>query len=189
MEINRYESFISETIRWETGGDKQGGYTDDPKDAGGETKWGISKRANPDVNIKDLTYKQAVELYRTRYYTPYIDLIMSENVAFKLFDMGVLCGPITALKVLQETVVKEGKLTLAIDGKLGPITLTAVHMTMATAGEREFYAAYVDRLKKRFFWIAVRKPWNKKFLKGWYNRAGFLFKPFLEKVNNEVKSD
>jgi hypothetical protein len=47
-----------------------GGYTNDPVDAGGETKWGISKRANPTVDIKNLTLEAAMEIYKQKYWNP-----------------------------------------------------------------------------------------------------------------------
>jgi lysozyme family protein len=33
----------------------EGGYVNDPKDPGGETKYGVSKRAYPDIDIKSNT--------------------------------------------------------------------------------------------------------------------------------------
>jgi lysozyme family protein len=190
MELNRFEAFLSESIRWETGGDKSGAYTNDPSDAGGETKWGISKRSNPEVDIKNLTYKDAVEIYRIKYYNPYYDLIMSENMAFKVCDMGILSGPSTSVKMLQRTIRNGAKLTLKIDGKLGPLTLTALHMAMAIVGEKDLYALHIKRLKRRFLRIVILRPWNKKFLQGWYNRADFYLKPFVEKeINEKPKSN
>lgn len=43
-------------------------YTNDPNDRGGETKYGISKRANPDVDVKNLTEDQAKKIYEERYW-------------------------------------------------------------------------------------------------------------------------
>ena len=42
----------------------EGGYVDDPNDAGGETNWGISKRAYKDVDIKNLTKEEAKAIYK-----------------------------------------------------------------------------------------------------------------------------
>ena len=41
----------------------EGGYVDDPVDPGGETKYGISKKAYPFLDIKNLTIKQASDIY------------------------------------------------------------------------------------------------------------------------------
>ncbi len=46
----------------------EGGYVNRADDPGGETKYGISKRAHPDVDIKALTKDQAMEIYRADYW-------------------------------------------------------------------------------------------------------------------------
>ena len=47
-----------------------GNYTNDPRDPGKETRYGISKRYNPDVDVKNLTLEQAKEIYLKRYWIP-----------------------------------------------------------------------------------------------------------------------
>lgn len=46
----------------------EGGYINDPRDPGGETKYGISKRAYPALDIKNLTEEQAKAIYRLDYW-------------------------------------------------------------------------------------------------------------------------
>jgi lysozyme family protein len=46
----------------------EGGYVNHAEDPGGETKYGISKRAHPDVDIKELTKAQAEEIYYRDYW-------------------------------------------------------------------------------------------------------------------------
>jgi lysozyme family protein len=46
----------------------EGGYVNDPADPGGETKFGISKRSYPDLEIRNLTAEQAKEIYRRDYW-------------------------------------------------------------------------------------------------------------------------
>jgi len=41
----------------------EGGYDDDPDDSGGETKFGIDKRSHPNLDIKNLTREQAIQIY------------------------------------------------------------------------------------------------------------------------------
>jgi lysozyme family protein len=69
------------------------GYVNDPRDPGGETKFGISKRANPDLDIKGLTYEQALAIYRDRYWTPYGLDGLSDTWALFLFDSYVQHQP------------------------------------------------------------------------------------------------
>jgi hypothetical protein len=74
----------------------EGGYVNDPHDAGGETNMGISKRSYPDEDIKNLTRDRAVEIYYRDYWVaPGIDQI-DPVLRAKVFNMGVLMGPQTA---------------------------------------------------------------------------------------------
>lgn len=57
-------------LRCETGDDLKGAYSHDPADPGGETKWGISKRAHSDVDIKNLTRLEATAIYHEEYWLP-----------------------------------------------------------------------------------------------------------------------
>ena len=43
--------------------EEEGGYVNDPTDKGGETNYGISKRAYPKLNIFELTEDDAIDIY------------------------------------------------------------------------------------------------------------------------------
>ena len=50
MDSDDYSDFLKclkFTLPWETGNDPDGGYTNDPDDPGGETRWGIAKASHP----------------------------------------------------------------------------------------------------------------------------------------------
>ncbi len=47
--------------------EREGGYVNDPADPGGETNFGISKRAYPNVDIKNLTREGAIAIYQRDY--------------------------------------------------------------------------------------------------------------------------
>ena len=57
-----FNEAVEFVLRWE------GGYTNDPNDPGGETKYGISKRAYPDIDIKNLTLDEAKDIYYHDYW-------------------------------------------------------------------------------------------------------------------------
>jgi len=173
----KFEKYLSKTMEFETGGDKSGAYHKDPNDKGGETKWGISKNAYPDLNIATLTYKKAATIYSTVYYNPLYESITSERIAFKLFDMSVLMGPKTPIKLLQRVLKNILKLRLKVDGKYGPMTHAALESANKTQ-ERAIYSNFLEKLGKRLGWISL-KPGNGKYLTGWLRRVNFTFKEIV----------
>jgi lysozyme family protein len=46
----------------------EGGYSNDPRDPGGETNYGISKRYHPGEDIKNMTVERAKEIYLNEYW-------------------------------------------------------------------------------------------------------------------------
>lgn len=98
----------------------ESGYVNDPKDPGGETKYGISKRSYPAEDIKNLTLERAKFLYKRDYWGPSGCDAAPDLLKFHLFDFGVNSGPKTAVKILQSIV---GEVQ---DGAYGPRTTMAV---------------------------------------------------------------
>jgi lysozyme family protein len=71
---------------------EEGGYVNDPADPGGETKFGISKRAYPSIDIKNLTVEQAKTIYRRDYWNPLQLDARKYGPALCLFDCAVNQG-------------------------------------------------------------------------------------------------
>lgn len=71
----------------------EGGYANDPKDRGGETKYGISKKAYPNLDIPSLSVDDAKAIYRKDYW----DVIGAGKLPAGLreaaFDAAVNQGP------------------------------------------------------------------------------------------------
>lgn len=99
---------------------EEGGLTDDPRDPGGLTKYGISKRAYPNVDIASLTEAQAKAIYERDYWRPVRCHEVPPALALCLFDAAVNMGTGTAVKLLQRA------LKLTEDGKFGAGTMAAV---------------------------------------------------------------
>jgi Glycosyl hydrolase 108 len=77
-------------------------YVNDPKDPGGETRFGIAKRSHPTVDIKTLTELGAQTIYTKEYWDP---LCLSQQEypwALVTFDCAVNQGVGTA-RILRET--------------------------------------------------------------------------------------
>jgi lysozyme family protein len=74
----------------------EGGYTNDPQDPGGETKFGISKRAYPELDIANLTIDQAKAIYQRDYWDRCACDTMTWERALCVFDTAVNQGQGTA---------------------------------------------------------------------------------------------
>jgi len=105
----------------------EGGYVDRPTDRGGTTKYGISSRQYPALDVKNITIEDALAIYRRDYWDLLgLDQLRSQAVAEEIFDTAVNSGPGTAVEVAQRSLNYLGH-RLSIDGLLGPITLEALN--------------------------------------------------------------
>ena len=72
--------------------DHEGGLSEDKNDPGGTTNWGISQRAYPSLDIKNLTIDQAKEIYKRDYW----DKLNCDNIPYPMdiihFDTAVNMG-------------------------------------------------------------------------------------------------
>lgn len=177
-----FQHIVSHTLQFE------GGYVNDPADPGGETKYGISKRAYPKLDIAALTATDAMRIYYRDYYkSPHIDRIVTYAdaplLAGKVFDLGVNTGHRNAVKLLQRAVnqvctgevpvlrnspwrqriarITGGK-PLAVDGIIGGITLGAIK-------DCPFQDALLMALKGEAYkyYTKLKKP---LYLPGWLTR-------------------
>jgi lysozyme family protein len=97
----------------------EGGYVDDQRDPGGETKYGISKRAYPAEDIKALTLDRAKQIYQRDYWDRCSCSSLPAWLRLMVFDTAVNMGTDAAAKILQMS------LGVAVDGQIGPKTLGA----------------------------------------------------------------
>ena len=71
---------------------REGGYSDNPADRGGRTKYGISSRAYPNLDIKNITPEQAKEIYRKDYWDAIKADDLPESIRERAFDTAVNSG-------------------------------------------------------------------------------------------------
>ena len=154
----------------------EGGYVDDPVDPGGETNFGISKRAFPNEDIANMTRKRAIEIYHQKYWDKvHLDMVADKLLAADIFDMGVNAGPRTGVELAQvaanmlNNYVRDK--TLVEDGILGPKTAAALNkMSLSRDGNvlLQVYKAlrigYYEKL------MDANKS-LRKYSKGWLRRA------------------
>ncbi len=144
------------------------GYVNDPDDTGGETKFGVAKNANPELNITKLTWDAAKRVYFKKYWLAgdCADIVsFAPKLAMLHFDGCVNHGNGRASKIIQEAV------GATIDGDIGPKSLEAIKRACGAPGGELAVCAKVLMLRKSIYLkIVERNPSQKKFLNGWFNR-------------------
>jgi lysozyme family protein len=154
----RFQKFIKQVLA------NEGGYVNDPADPGGETKFGITKKSYPTLDIKQLTEQQASNIYYLDYWNPLYDLIESNKLSYRLFDVGINIGKKKAVEILQTLLVEHGA-QITVDGKFGQKTLDACN-----ANSVLIYPLYVKKLEEYYKGLTIKNPNLTKFLNGWLKR-------------------
>jgi lysozyme family protein len=106
----------------------EGGFVNHPKDPGGMTNLGVTKRVweewvGHDVDEKQmraLTPETVAPLYKRKYWDAIRADDLVAGVDYCVFDVAVNSGPGRAIKFLQSSV------GVTVDGGFGPTTLVAV---------------------------------------------------------------
>lgn len=134
----------------------EGGYVNNPNDPGGETKYGISKRSYPTLNIKELTLDMARAIYLRDFWKPLGD-DAHPAIKFQAFDFAVNAGIQTAIRKLQQAI------GVADDGHFGPISRDALNsMSPATV-------LFLYNSKRIEFYTSLST--FQTFGKGWMRRV------------------
>jgi len=143
--------------------DLEGGYSNIAADVGGETKFGISKRSYPDVDIKNLTADAAKGIYWSDFWAPLaLDEVSSWRVAAEVFEMSVHGGKRWGVRLTQQALnmffAARDQTKLIEDGLMGPKTLGALNNVIDHDGERKLIAAINLRQGIRLVHLAESNP-------------------------------
>lgn len=142
-----YDFCISEVLK------SEGGYTNDPADSGGATNFGITiadyrkyinKNGTPD-DVKNMTVNQAKAIYKTRYWDAVNGDGLPSGVDYTVFDYGVLSGVSRANRIYNSFKSE---------------TDTSVLINKINDERLHFLQG-----------LAISRPKDQKFLKGWTNRV------------------
>lgn len=157
--------------------EREGGFTNDPADRGGPTKYGITQatlarwRGHP-VTVEDvqtLEVSEARAIYEAEYLTgPRIHEIPHPVLRDFVLDIGVMSGPAIAITLLQRCLHDEDGQALIADGVIGLNTLHALwgHDDLdhiITALVRLRVIERVDHVQ--------HDPTQLKWLEGWVTRT------------------
>lgn len=137
------DTALAFSLHWEGGAT----ITEDPSDPGGLTKYGISKRAHPTVDIRNLTEADAKAIYQTDYWDKAGCGELGEPLDMLVFDAAVNVGVSRAVNWLLQS------------------RNTALPEQTFMGLRETYYKA-----------LAQQKPAMAKYLKGWLNRCAALRK-------------
>jgi lysozyme family protein len=134
----------------------EGGYVNDPRDPGGETKFGISKRSYPGEDIAGLTLDRAKAIYRRDFWGPAGCDVVPGAVKFDLLDTAVNSGVKTAIKFLQRAAGETD------DGVLGSRTVQAAQSMDPARLQARFNGHRLDYLNDLPTWPAFGRGWAQR---------------------------
>jgi lysozyme family protein len=144
----------------------EGGYSSNPDDRGGATRFGISARSNPGVNIAALTRDAAVKIYWREWWLRFGLARLPAAAAAKTFDLAVNIGADHAIECLQRALRASGR-PVTEDGVIGEGTAEAA----GRADPAALMAALRAEAAGHYRLIAALAPHDREFLNGWLNRA------------------
>ena len=150
MTAENFDLALSEVLAFE------GGYVNDPRDPGGETNFGISKRAYPAENIKAMTRERASAIYRRDYWRAVAGDDLPGGVDLAVFDAAVNSGPGRAIRWLQRALV------VPADGVLGPKTMDAARAADPAVTVKRMTADRLAYLKGLATWARFGKGWARR---------------------------
>jgi lysozyme family protein len=142
-------------------------------DAGGRTRFGIAEKFHPDLPeeffagpVED-ALAEAEKIEEREYWDSMgLAKVENQNVANKLFDMGVNMGVHQAAVYAQRAVNSQGQ-QLTEDGKIGSKTLAAINAIDPQA----FYGLLCQFSAAHYRHIAANNPVQAVNLAGWIERA------------------
>lgn len=132
-----FEKSLEFVSKWE------GGFSDDKFDPGGKTKYGISQKSYPKLDIANLTKETAKEIYRRDFWIGSGCDRLAWPLCLVVFDTAVNCGTFRARAFLDMAIKNEPD---------RPIPW------------------YLNRRRKYYQDISTKNPKLKRFLVGWMNR-------------------
>lgn len=143
----------------------EGGYVNHPKDPGGETNLGVTKRVYEDFggtkDMKDLTREDVEPIYKKNYWDRVRGDDLPEGLDLCVFDFGVNAGTGRAAKYLQTLIG-----TVA-DGGIGPNTLKKLGEFVEENGLNETIKMYQTERQKYYESLSTFDT----FGKGWTRRV------------------
>jgi lysozyme family protein len=161
----------------------EGGFSNDKKDPGGATMHGISLKflqendihiiSGKEIGLGDIlaiTLNVAKEIYIKWFWVQHnIGEIPNLQIATKVLDLSVNMGPVTAIKLLQESINRCQMKPILVDGIIGEQTIDAIspHDILTHRLIIDYRVAAAEHYDK----IIQKNPKLAVFRNGWLRRA------------------
>ena len=164
---NRLSASLEFTLRWE------GGYVNHPKDPGGATNKGVTKRVYDayrkskgldQSDVRTITDVEVHDIYENEYWNMARCPTLPIDLDTVQFDTAVNMGVRRAVKFMQKCT------DCVPDGAWGPKTAAAV----AGCDPGKTLRAFCDLRETFYIELINRKPDLSVFRKGWMNRLNDL---------------
>ena len=154
----------------------EGGYVNHPKDPGGETNLGVTKRVYEEwggtKDMKDLEVEDVEPIYKKNYW----DRVKAESLPGGLdlcvFDFGVNAGTGRAAKYLQTMI------GTTADGGIGPNTLRALANYVESEGVEQTIKNYQAARQEYYESLSTFET----FGRGWTRRVDETTKMAIEMI-------
>ncbi|RVU17511.1 glycoside hydrolase family 108 protein [Methylobacterium oryzihabitans] len=142
----------------------EGGYVDHPKDPGGATNLGVTigtlgdwlGRPATKAEVKALTPAGVGPIYRARYWNAVRGDELPAGLDVAVFDFAVNSGPARAIMALQRAA------GVADDGRLGPISLKAIHARASADLVQLVCADRLAFLRRLSTWPSFGRGWARR---------------------------
>lgn len=159
-------------------------YTNVEGDYGGPTKFGITQatlskflgRPVTALEVKSMSMDLAIKVYTKNYWNFWKLDTYPVKLQHLIFDLYVQHSPKAVGKIIQNGVVLSGQKVI-VDGDIGQKTMDAINCIVPEVLLSNITKARVDY----YNYLVQKDPVQKKFLKGWLNRANWFLKNSLDK--------
>lgn len=176
----------------------EGGYSNDPVDAGGETYKGITKRFEPDwegwviidslrnnpnfpkcLDENEELQEKVMEVYKRKYWDIFWgDKFDNQDIANEMFDTGVNMGTTRAIKYLQKSLNllnrdQKNYSDISEDGVIGNNTLNTLNNFLNKFKKDVKYLLKLMNLFQGMHYINYmsKSPKQERFARGWLSRV------------------
>lgn len=136
----------------------EGGYSNNPKDPGGETMWGVTARVARAYGytgqMRDLPRDTAKAIAKKLYWDPLRLDELDARVAFQIFDANYNGG--------HPVIWMQGAAGAKVDGLIGPQTIAAVQATDPLRFMMRWNSLRLTYLTYLATWPTFGKGWSRR---------------------------